>query len=92
MLLLGLLLFECIINAGLFAKGMSTGLMGGILVAAVAAIINIAASWYVFAQLMGGLKIRCNSKTTHFKIGLRPYYGLSLKWHSALVLLIIAKL
>ncbi|WP_288656805.1 hypothetical protein [uncultured Duodenibacillus sp.] len=69
-LLLGLLLFECIINAGLFAKGMSTGLMGGILVAAVAAIINIAASWYVFAQLMGGLKIRCNSKTTHFKIGL----------------------
>ncbi len=69
-LLLLLLFVECAINAGLFAKGMSTGLTGGLAVAAGAACVNIAASWYVFAQLMGGLKIRCSTKTTHFKIGL----------------------
>ncbi len=69
-LLLALILIETAINAGLFAKGLEQGNLGGIATAFVAAVANVMMSWYLFAQVFRGLLIRCPVSSKYFKIGL----------------------
>ena len=69
-LLLALILIETAINAGLFAKGLEKGNLGGIATAFVAALGNVMMSWYLFAQLFRGLLIRCPTSSKYFKYGL----------------------
>lgn len=71
-----LILIETVINAGLFAQGLETGALGGVVTAAIAAFVNVMMSWYLFAQLFRGMQIRCATTTKYFKIGL----GITLVW------------
>ena len=69
-LLLVLLFVETICNYSLFGQGLEGGKSAGICVAVLCAGINLAASWYFFAQKLEGLRIRCKTVSEPFKVGL----------------------